>query len=352
MNKTQGNVDSHTEDSHTEDSHNKNEWNRFWQGDNVTSFIDRFAEGYDGEVREFWAKHLKDHKSKDKIIDLACGNGAICWLCDDVLNGQDSVNKSKIIGIDFADIKPFEALKRSRINFPEVRFIGNNPIEKLPFNDSEIDIAVSQWGIEYSDFKLTIKELGRVIKDNGKIILVCHVENSTIVEISLQTLIALNLILDKKLHNKLLLLNENINAYGNTHTSLKSKDMQEKFYDVQECVTDILTILEKSSDAGSKHGFEIVTSISAQVNQAIKLKEDSRELISQHKSDLKKTINRLSHLLTACLTKSRLKDLEIALITEGFTLTEIGHINQESGEGKSREMGIIGLAIIAERFDG
>lgn len=327
----------------------KQEWNSFWKENNITSFVDRFSKGYDGEIREFWQQNLRQGEKFDKIIDLGCGNGAITWLCNEILNRKETKQTSEITGIDSANINPFEALNKDPFDFPEVKFIGNTEIEKLPFRDGEIDLAISQWGIEYSNFNSTIKELARVLKNDSRIMLVCHTENSSIINITHKTLESLYFIIEEELHAKLLLLNKKVIKYGNKVKSLQNNESRTAVEETQLCVKKILSTLESKNNGGAKHAQELVVSITRQVNNAIKQGVDCGQIIRQNHSAMEKAILRLEHLIEASLTKKRIVELEKALISEGFALTLITHINQASGEGKSKNMGIIGIAFIAER---
>lgn len=327
----------------------KEEWNSFWKENNITSFVDRFSEGYDGEIKEFWQQNLRPEAKFDKIIDLGCGNGAISWLCNEILNRKEGRQKSEIIGIDSADIHPFEALNKNPVDFPEVKFIGNTEIEKLPFNDGEIDLAISQWGIEYSNFNSTIQELSRALKKDSRIMLVCHTENSSIIDITHKTLESLYLIIEEELHEKLCLLNETVIKHGNKIKNLQNNDSRTAIEETQLCVKKILSILERKNNGGARHAQELVVSITKQVNNSIKQSVDCNPIILQNHSEMKKAISRLEYLVEASLTKKRIIELENALISEGFALTSIKHINQKNGKGKAKNMGVIGIAFIAER---
>lgn len=326
---------------------NQDDWNQFWLGNSVTSFADRFANGYEGEIKKFWIDHLTGAKSATKVIDVACGNGAICWICDEVLNADQKC--TEIIGIDFADIHPFSSKGHSQTIHPNISFIPNNPIEKLPFQNNQVDVAVSQWGIEYSDFNASVKELSRVLKTNSSIILVCHTEQSSIVKVSAETVPLLKLIVSSGIHKKFLQLNSVISVLGNKKINLQTSQYATAFNNVQQCVIGLMDEFQNVASPASWHANEIVILLSQTMNSYIKQEISAKKAIVSHQDELQKSIMRLEKLLAASLTNSRLQQLEQAMILEGFAITEAKPIIQTMGEGKAKDMGNIGIGIVATR---
>ncbi|HET8710902.1 MAG TPA: class I SAM-dependent methyltransferase, partial [Spongiibacteraceae bacterium] len=156
---------------------NAESWTDFWDSGSITTFSS-FTNNYDGEIAEFWRQQLRD--TKGHVLDLCCGNGALVWLVDDLVKTHHL--DIQITGVDLADIDPFKLLKRSPKDFPAVNFIGNTSIETLPFKDKSISAVISQYGIEYSDTGKTLKEVGRVLSDNGKIAFIVHIDKSVVVQ--------------------------------------------------------------------------------------------------------------------------------------------------------------------------
>ena len=152
-------------------------WSHSWQSPRLTSFGADLPNNYDGAFLEFWKQQLQGKFSH--VVDLACGNGALTWISDDILNSGD--RKTAITGVDFASISPFRALGRQEKDYPEVRFIGNSPIEKLPFEDNSVDLVVSQYGLEYSNLDKSIPEIGRVLTSSGKMSFILHDRDGVIV---------------------------------------------------------------------------------------------------------------------------------------------------------------------------
>ncbi|MDH3978720.1 MAG: class I SAM-dependent methyltransferase [Gammaproteobacteria bacterium] len=118
-----------------------------WTRPTLTAFASSFQDNYDGPILEFWESQIIGDIGH--VADLACGNGALTWIANDLLNKHES--KTKVTGVDYAKINPFQVLERNPKDFPQVSFIGDTGVEKLPFADGSIDLVISQYGLEYSD---------------------------------------------------------------------------------------------------------------------------------------------------------------------------------------------------------
>ncbi len=153
------------------------DWSPFWKNQSITSFGELFPDNYDGPILDFWRIQLEGQPAH--VVDLACGNGALTWICNDILNADDA--ESRITGVDFADISPFRVLGRKPEDFPAIRFIGNTPIERLPFPDYSIDMFVSQYGLEYANPEEAIPEIGRTLAATGRLGLILHDRESSII---------------------------------------------------------------------------------------------------------------------------------------------------------------------------
>jgi len=136
-----------------------------------------FPAGYDGAMLAFWKTQLDG--AFEHIVDLATGNGALVWIAHDIQSRQ--ARPARISGVDLADIDPFTALNKSPEDYPTVSFIGNTPVDSLPFADRSVDVVISQYGIEYSNLEKTIPEIARVLTGAGKMCVILHDEESVIV---------------------------------------------------------------------------------------------------------------------------------------------------------------------------
>ena len=68
------------------------DWSLYWRRPTVTSFGDLFPENYDGAILEFWKTQLVGEFNH--VVDIACGNGALTWLANEIINSR-SANRSR-----------------------------------------------------------------------------------------------------------------------------------------------------------------------------------------------------------------------------------------------------------------
>ena len=93
-----------------------------------------FPNNYDGSILEFWKRQLIGEFNH--IVDIGCGNGALVWICNEILN-QGS-GKTHLTGVDFADISPFKALGRE-VKIMKGRFTG---IESVEIPEALLNLAM------------------------------------------------------------------------------------------------------------------------------------------------------------------------------------------------------------------
>ena len=117
----------------------------------------RFSESYDREalLQRDAAKILIDFAGelKGRGIDLGCGTGFLYRL-----SGWENIT-----GIDIS-----EDMIRFYRRFNPAGIVAD--MEDLPFRDKSFDYAVSNFSIHWADFEKTVKEIKRVLKDNGKFV--------------------------------------------------------------------------------------------------------------------------------------------------------------------------------------
>ena len=102
---------------------------------------------------------LKHTKKDDYVLDVGCGHGILCYLLKKEGRYPTGVDMTKA-SIDFCNDKIIG-----------VKFT-QSPAEQLPFQDSLFDIVASNQLIEHlPEPKLAIKEMIRVCKPNGKLLI-------------------------------------------------------------------------------------------------------------------------------------------------------------------------------------
>lgn len=151
----------------------KQYWSDYWKHGHLTSFAQDIKDNYTGEIADFWQSELRELNEPGKtIVDIGTGNGALIDLAL-IKFGYDA---PKYIGVDTATLRIPEQLKTEN-----VEFLSDTQAEKLPLPDSSVNALISQFGIEYSDLNLSLEEASRVLAPGGKLVLMMHDNESTIV---------------------------------------------------------------------------------------------------------------------------------------------------------------------------
>lgn len=112
--------------------------------------------------------NLLQLKNSEKLLDVGCGTGTL------VIVAKDLHPKNDIIGIDID--QNILRIAQSKTNEKElkIKFI-NASADKLPFDTSTFDVVVSTLIFHHlplSVKKGAIKEIKRVLKNNGRFLLV------------------------------------------------------------------------------------------------------------------------------------------------------------------------------------
>jgi len=156
------------------------QWSLYWKKGAITTFQDAFHANYDGEVKNFWVQQFSEVRQRARIVDLACGNGALALLGSEYsrLHNKDF----QIDAIDFADIQPPKD-ESHKVLLKAIRFHPGCRIEKSGLPQASYDLAVSQFGVEYGAPELTARELNRILKKSGaRIVLLTHHVDSAIMQ--------------------------------------------------------------------------------------------------------------------------------------------------------------------------
>ena len=139
-------------------------WSRYWQSGAGESC---FAEGGAPEIRQFWQSYLKGLSARTRVLDAACGGGA--------LTRQLVEYKAdfEVTGVDYASELP-------EISGATIQ--SGVSLESLPFQSGAFAAVVSQFGLEYADLERALGEVLRVLADDGALGLVMHKAGSPLMQ--------------------------------------------------------------------------------------------------------------------------------------------------------------------------
>jgi ubiquinone/menaquinone biosynthesis C-methylase UbiE len=312
---------------------NPDDWSSYWGIARVTTFAWQFTNNYDHDFLSFWQSQLS--VDCEHIIDLACGNGALVWIADEIVNKP--VAKTKITGVDIANIKPFAALGKKKERHPLVSFLANTSIDQLPFADHSIDFAISQYGLEYSQLDKSIAELGRVLAPNSRMAFILHDKQSDVLRDAVPQIPLIKHVLDE-LHLEAIFLRLD-SLYNGAKNVAEMKTRQ----DIMACRTEINMLL---SDIGQreqqiKRANDIELGAPLVANYVEHLKREfphnapnkngkRKHKIIEHTQTLKMGLARIEDLFSAALSDEELQALVGLITQQGFTIVELRKIGYKS----------------------
>lgn len=253
-------------------------WSEYWEQGHMTSFGDAFKTNYQGEIKDLWQGYSRTLDRHSKILDIGTGNGAVIELIQ-------SVSQHNCVGIDLAQIN------NNVTNCINGRFMSNVSAEKLPFENAEFDVVISQFALEYSDVDLSISEIHRILKPKGKLNLVCHKSNSIIVEPNKRILKAAIAVKENILVNLKCLVNALIK---NESTVLYQKS-------IEQFISSFVLTERDSLEATNFPAFYrfIIKNKNIDFNEAYKLFELELDLLMLRLNELKKAAENTEKLLLA-----------------------------------------------------
>lgn len=173
------------------------QWDRYWSYGNIHSFSQVAGGNYEGVVAEFWKSRFERLADGSHVLDIATGNGAVALFALEV---AESVSKRyRISGTDLADIDPAARVTDSSVadKLGRIEFHGRTPAEDLPFEDASIDLVCSQFGLEYSDLSKSVGEIARVLRPGGRLAVIAHHHESTLLAATRRELDELQFVMDE-----------------------------------------------------------------------------------------------------------------------------------------------------------
>ena len=294
------------------------DWTLWLRSAATTPFGPVMPDNYDGALREFWQRQFAD--GPREILDIGCGNGALCWIADELLN-RPAV-RARITGVDFADIDPFRVLDRDRAAHPGISFRGNTFAEELPFADDSFDLVVSQYGIEYSDLGRSIPEAARVLRPSGRMVCVMHDRNSEVVRLTTAHLDDMRTVWSFNIHGLALELHELTRGFR----TLEERDRSPAYRDL----TGRLDELTRQARA-MVQGYTRKSQIHHYMNRLMAVfaypddpaNADPGLVIAQTAEQLLSHIRKVEHLEVAALSQRALRDLPALVAASGCTVQRL-----------------------------
>ena len=130
------------------------------QGKLGNELIDKMNVNYEGLAK--WSLSHLDISKDNVILDIGCGGG---------VNGKRflKMTENKVYGIDYSELAVKRSIKLNKSAVDEGKCeIIKGSVSDLPFNDNSFDIVTGFETVYFwPDFSNDLKEVLRVLKDNG-----------------------------------------------------------------------------------------------------------------------------------------------------------------------------------------
>jgi ubiquinone/menaquinone biosynthesis C-methylase UbiE len=312
---------------------NPDDWSSYWGIARVTTFGWQFTNNYDHDFLSFWQSQLS--VDCEHIIDLACGNGALVWIADEIINKP--VAKTKITGVDIANIKPFTSLGKKKERHPLVSFLANTSIDQLPFADHSIDFAISQYGLEYSQLDKSIAELGRVLAPNSRMAFILHDKLSDVLRENTPQIPLIKHILDElNLEALFLQLDSLYNGAKNVAEIKNRPDIMACRNEINMTLADLAQREQQIKRLNNiEFGAPLVANYVAHLKREFPHNAPNKNGKRKHKihaqtQTLKISLERIEDLFSAALSEEELQELVSLIKQQGFTITELRKIGYKT----------------------
>ncbi|EGM70361.1 class I SAM-dependent methyltransferase [Shewanella sp. HN-41] len=303
----------------------KQHWSEYWKQGHLTSFGADFNGNYAGILRNVWLPILDGLKPGFEVLDVATGNGAIPLLIGEYL-GPSNIN-GRVRGIDYAEIQTATIEKNYQI---EIDLIGGVNCESIPFEE-QVDLVTSQFGIEYSNLTESLIQISNILKNGGRISLVCHHSDSVIIVRNKRILAIVQNSLVGELIDNLFSL---VEAMGDI---LNKSDLQRLQEDtvcerlrmkINHLIGELVAIDQSALQDAEILNY-VMTFFKKGMFWSVKDKKNYLKFVQQQINDLGL---RLAELINAALDVPKLADMLTLLSSVGVKLSSISTLKTDDNQ--------------------
>ncbi|MCH8202667.1 MAG: methyltransferase domain-containing protein [Proteobacteria bacterium] len=151
-------------------------WSDYWRSGQLHACTFDFPEDAREAIAARWRKEFSALPSGATILDVATGSGALIALAAEVAGPDRHLSAT---GVDLAEIDQLKDTGLTASAEFDITFLGGTDAARLPFEDRQFTLVVSQFGLEYADFESAMNEACRVAK--AKIVALMHAAESPVV---------------------------------------------------------------------------------------------------------------------------------------------------------------------------
>ncbi|MDA3932849.1 MAG: class I SAM-dependent methyltransferase [Gammaproteobacteria bacterium] len=148
-------------------------WSQYWSAGRISSCPGPDDSNYHGEMAACWQDFFKLQPVRSRVLDIACGNGALLLLARQFAEQQQA--QWLLHGVDRAAVQVIAQLRDA-----DARMLSGIDMHELPYANGSFDVVCSQYGIEYGRFPDNLHEAMRVLKSGGSFQFIVHDADSTI----------------------------------------------------------------------------------------------------------------------------------------------------------------------------
>lgn len=304
-------------------------WSEYWKSGHLTSFGNEFSENYTGHLRSIWERIFNRLPDNFRLLDIATGNGALPLLAQDHFKKSDV--KGAIKGIDFANINSQPLIEHHLNKNISIELIGNVRAESLPFSDSEFDMVISQFGIEYSDIEKSFYEVNRVLVRGGVFESIIHNKGSSIIKSNSRLLDFLRL-------KQIDIITQLLRQLAQDMGTMRGPDDLKRVKSCPKCEQSRMEINRLLSEVATidemaLHETELLGYVNNFFKNGLFWPVDKKlEYLDFVNTQLEVYKNRLSELVAAAMDSEKINTLKQYLITlkvEGLAVEEVHNEKNE-----------------------
>ena len=292
-------------------------WDDYWEQGHLTSFGGELTQNYDDAIKAFWLRVIATCQSDERVLDLCSGNGSLPELFFNLAKERQLA--LGILGVDLADVTEFEKCHAfsGTSSQLKVSLKGKVSAESTGLEANQFSLITSQFGLEYTNLDLSLKEVARLLTEQGRFVWLCHSSNSRLFKENMLILDFLNSFFTANVLETLQCLVKELEV-GQTDKSERYRaSLNESLAQLNQYNAEVFEFL-------NIRGF--LKAVFTKANHALKA-----EVISLFETDLRNYQLRLDNLAQAAKSESQLKLSIDHLAKLGLRLTEQVELNDQWG---------------------
>ncbi|AOE49052.1 class I SAM-dependent methyltransferase [Kangiella sediminilitoris] len=309
----------------------KKNWSNYWKSNSIDS-CSQGVKSTDSEIDTFWKDTAKSLNKDSQVLDLCTGRGDVV---DKMISAQESAGKdiSHYTGVDLSEIPSELAMSRFKSHAQRVNLNYGTSVAALPYDDNKFDLVTSQFGIEYAVSKDSLIEIFRVLKNEGKLRLVIHHQNSILTKVAKEERSHIEYLIDES--NFFDLAQKLIPVFA----KLRNPANAEKLNKDQEAISlrslfnnASKGILDRAAKSNHPDALKEVLSFTEGLfrvarEQGVKPAKDE---LSKYIDELKQSKVRMQELIDCAFTEEDIKGLEQQVNQLGHKIVKTSELTSKS----------------------